>query len=122
MNPVPVRAALRSQRSTSVPSRLGLVLSLGVLLAAPVGCGPVDEADTDTTLTPSDQNLESDNGLMANGLSANGLSANGLSANGLSANGLSANGLSAASFNTWFQQAPAQGDMVMRYLVRCAVP
>jgi GLTT repeat (6 copies) len=103
------------------------MLSLGVLIAASAGCGPVDEADTDTTLTPSiearaTQELASDNGLMANGLSANGLSANGLSANGLSANGLSANGLSSASFNNWFQQDPAQGDMVMRYVVRCAVP
>jgi hypothetical protein len=62
------------------------------------------------------------NGLAANGLSANGLSANGLSANGLSANGLSANGLSSASFSSWFTQNPDTSDMVMRYLVRCAVP
>jgi hypothetical protein len=62
------------------------------------------------------------NGLSANGVSANGLSANGLSANGLSANGLSANGLSSASFSTWFTQDPITADMVMRYLVRCAVP
>jgi hypothetical protein len=115
MKPVPVHAALRSQGSTSVSSRLGVTLSLGVLIAASAGCGP-NEADTDTTLTPSleagtEQTLESDNGLMANGLSANGLSANGLSANGLSS----------ASFHNWFQQGPAQGDMVMRYVVRCAV-
>jgi hypothetical protein len=61
------------------------------------------------------------NGLSANGLSANGLSANGLSANGLSANGLSANGLSASAFATWFSNDPAMADMVMRYVVRCAV-
>jgi hypothetical protein len=58
----------------------------------------------------------------ANGLSANGLSANGLSANGLSANGLSANGLSAQAFSSWFSQDMALADMVMRYVVRCAVP
>jgi hypothetical protein len=57
-----------------------------------------------------------------NGLSANGLSANGLSANGLSANGLSANGLSTSAFSAWFSNDPALADMVMRYVVRCAVP
>jgi hypothetical protein len=59
---------------------------------------------------------------MDNGLSANGLSANGLSANGLSANGLSANGLSQTSFAAWFEVAPVQNAMLMKYLIRCAVP
>ncbi|WP_187323515.1 hypothetical protein [Stigmatella aurantiaca] len=58
----------------------------------------------------------------ANGLSANGLSANGLSANGLSANGLSANGLSTENFSGWFSMDPELSDMVMTYVVRCAVP
>ncbi|SEL20291.1 GLTT repeat-containing protein [Stigmatella aurantiaca] len=57
-----------------------------------------------------------------NGLSANGLSANGLSANGLSANGLSANGLSTEAFAGWFSTDPELSDMVMTYVVRCAVP
>ncbi|NMO17168.1 hypothetical protein HPC49_44795 [Pyxidicoccus fallax] len=57
-----------------------------------------------------------------NGLSFNGLSFNGLSFNGLSFNGLSFNGLSTSAFNTWFQSHPAQADLVMRYVVRCAVP
>jgi len=59
----------------------------------------------------------------ANSLTPNGLSANGLSANGLSANGLSANGLSATSFSSWFNSNPESlSEMVMRYLIRCAVP
>jgi hypothetical protein len=127
MKPVTVHAALHSQESTSVTSRLGVTLSLGVLLAALAGCGSVEEADADASLAPSletraDQGLESDNGLMANGLSANGLSANGLSANGLALNGLSANGLTHESFTAWFTQAPSHADRVMRYIVRCAVP
>jgi hypothetical protein len=71
----------------------------------------------DLTLKRQSQELDS-----LNGLSANGLSANGLSANGLSANGLSANGLSASAFSVWFAQDPTLADMVMRYVVRCAVP
>ncbi len=93
-----------------------------MLLMGPLACGPVEPADEPASLATQQQDAESDNGLAANGLSANGLSANGLSANGLSANGLSANGLSAPSFSTWFRQNPSQGDLVMRYLVRCAVP
>lgn len=85
------------------------------------GCGP-EGISPDTEWEGQRQELGSANGLSANGLSANGLSANGLSANGLSANGLSATGLSTSSFSTWFSQDPAQTDMVMRYVVRCAVP
>jgi hypothetical protein len=98
------------------------VLWLALLAVGPLACGPIESTDEPSPASSASQELESDNGLMANGLSANGLSANGLSANGLSANGLSANGLSAPSFSTWFGQNPAQGDMVMRYIVRCAVP
>ncbi|WP_224370412.1 hypothetical protein [Hyalangium versicolor] len=103
--------------------KLVATLSFTLLVAAPLACGPV-ESDTESSFEGAalQQGIESDNGLMANGLSANGLSANGLSANGLSANGLSANGLAAASFRSWFQKNPAHSDMVMRYIVRCAVP
>ncbi|WP_240486958.1 hypothetical protein [Hyalangium minutum] len=82
---------------------------------------PTDEAPAPSPLAARYLPLEADNGMSPNGLSANGLSANGLSANGLSANGLSANGLSMPSFTSWFTQNPAQNDMVMRYIVRCAV-
>ncbi|PTL83931.1 hypothetical protein [Vitiosangium sp. GDMCC 1.1324] len=57
-----------------------------------------------------------------NGLSTNGLSTNGLSTNGLSTNGLSTNGLSTSKFNTWFNQNTALSDMLMRYIVKCALP
>ena len=56
-------------------------------------------------------------------VSTNSLTPNGLSFNGLSFNGLSNAGLSAASFTYWFNSNPVGlSDMVMRYLVRCAVP
>jgi hypothetical protein len=61
-------------------------------------------------------------GLSVNGLSVNGLSVNGLSVNGLSVNGLSVNGLSTGVFKDWFEENPAERDMVMKYIVACAVP
>ncbi|WP_224361042.1 hypothetical protein [Hyalangium versicolor] len=93
-----------------------------MLLLAASGCGPAEEEPEPFSPSTRSQELDSMNGLSANGLSANGLSANGLSANGLSANGLSANGLSAENFASWFATNPALSDMVMRYIVRCAVP
>ncbi|MCY1019225.1 hypothetical protein [Pyxidicoccus sp. MSG2] len=94
------------------------------LLVAGVGCGPVEDADADTasTVATAEQELGSANGLSFNGLSFNGMSRNGLSFNGLSFNGLSTAGLSSSQFDTWFQSNPALADMVMRYVVRCAVP
>ncbi|WP_224371823.1 hypothetical protein [Hyalangium versicolor] len=66
----------------------------------------------------------SDSALVAsNSLTPNGLGTNGLGTNGLGTNGLGTNGLSTASFASWFNSNPAAvSDMVMRYLVRCAVP
>ena len=57
-----------------------------------------------------------------NGLSTNGLSTNGLSTNGLSTNGLSTNGLSSAAFASWFASNPSNNWLLMKYLVRCALP
>jgi hypothetical protein len=57
-----------------------------------------------------------------NGLSTNGLSTNGLSTNGLSTNGLSTNGLQSSAFASWFSVDPAQRDILMRYVIGCAVP
>ncbi|WP_244237132.1 hypothetical protein [Corallococcus llansteffanensis] len=70
------------------------------------------------------QAFTASNGLSTNGLSTNGLSTNGLSTNGLSTNGLSTNGLSALSFTTWFNgnASVAYSDMVMKYVVACALP
>jgi hypothetical protein len=88
-----------------------------LLITVAASCGPAESLSEQRSLEHQSQELDS-----MNGLSANGLSANGLSYNGLSYNGLSANGLSTTAFSSWFQQAPDQADMVMRYLVRCAIP
>ncbi len=91
-----------------------------VLLLALCACGPLTPAER-----AEEQGLRADNGLSPNGLSQNGLSQNGLSQNGLSQNGLSQNGLSqnglSSSFSTWFNQDRATSDVVMQYIVRCAV-
>ena len=105
-----------------VPSRLKGWLIAVVLATGAVACGPTDAADEPPTLARQTQRIEGFNGLSLNGLSANGLSLNGLSLNGLSLNGLSVNGLSAPIFSSWFEQAPSHSDMVMRYVVLCALP
>jgi hypothetical protein len=92
------------------------------LWASAFACGPAEPLTEPLSLESESQELDSGNGLSANGLSYNGLSANGLSYNGLSANGLSYNGLSSGVFAQWFSQNPARADMVMTYVVRCAVP
>ena len=84
------------------------------------GCGvsaPVLQDLSPPRTGTVEQSLES-----GNGLSLNGLSFNGLSFNGLSFNGLSFNGLSSGAFVSWFREDPALADMVMRYVVHCAVP
>ncbi|QRN94216.1 hypothetical protein JRI60_34450 [Archangium violaceum] len=89
------------------------------LLLLAEGCGPVEEPAS----PPGEpggtviQALEDENGLTGNGLAFNGLAFNGLAFNGLAFNGLSS-----SSFSAWFQQNPAEADLVMKYLVRCAVP
>jgi hypothetical protein len=81
------------------------------------GCGPAEPLAGPVPLESASQELDS-----ANGLSLNGLSANGLSLNGLSANGLSANGLVNSAFTQWFTLDRTLANMVMSYVVRCAVP
>ena len=88
-----------------------------LLLATLSACGPMPETGEPDGVESQPQALDADNGL-----SLNGLSLNGLSLNGLSLNGLSPDGLSTSQFNDWFQQNPTLNDMVMRYVVRCAVP
>lgn len=103
---------LSRSRSTGFAALAALALS---------ACGPLTPAERGVEQGLSAENGLSPNGLSQNGLSQNGLSQNGLSQNGLSQNGLSQNGLS-SSFSTWFDQDPARSDVVMQYLVRCAVP
>ncbi|RKH06590.1 hypothetical protein D7V97_22320 [Corallococcus sp. CA053C] len=99
-------------------------MCLGLLLGAG-GCVG-SELDDPTPLERGglSQDATAANGLSTNGLSTNGLSTNGLSTNGLSTNGLSTNGLSALSFTAWFNgnASVAYSDMVMRYVVACALP
>lgn len=117
--------SLHRRQVSRFPSALLRTLPWVLLLAHVLACGPLEPSDE--TLTPSSlasrtQWLEDANGMTPNGLSANGLSANGLSANGLSANGLSTDGLSSPGFSAWFSQNPAENDMLMRYVARCAIP
>ncbi|RKH20357.1 hypothetical protein D7X74_04390 [Corallococcus sp. CA047B] len=97
---------------------------LGLLLGAG-GCVG-DVPDESPPLEPGwiAQETLATNGLSTNGLSTNGLSTNGLSTNGLSTNGLSTNGLAAISFVNWFNgnESVAYSDMVMKYVVACALP
>ncbi|MCP3141452.1 hypothetical protein [Pyxidicoccus xibeiensis] len=92
-----------------------LLATLPLLL--PLACGPVDVEPEASALAQGKQAEETENGL-----SFNGLSFNGLSFNGLSFNGLSFNGLPPASFNDWFQASPSMANLVMRYVIHCAVP
>lgn len=62
------------------------------------------------------------NGLITNGIITNGLITNGLITNGLITNGIITNGLQTEEFHAWFEHDADFSDMVMRYVVRCAVP
>jgi hypothetical protein len=101
-------------------SRAGWLLLPGLLLSLlGTGClGPVEEEpDAALALTSQSSELKGDNGL-----GTNGLGTNGLGTNGLGTNGLSLGALNSASFLGWFNQDPALADMVMEYLVACAMP
>jgi hypothetical protein len=114
-----------SKRDTppgAVRHTLAVLFALALLTGAP-GCGPQEDAGESLDLEElgSSRRLDSGNGLAMNGLAMNGLAMNGLAMNGLAMNGLAMNGLSTAAFSAWFQKDPALSDMVMRYVVRCAV-
>ncbi|HEY0093539.1 MAG TPA: hypothetical protein VGB96_04410 [Archangium sp.] len=90
---------------------LAMLFALALLTSAP-GCGPHEDVGEDLDLEDTrSQPLAS----------TNGLAMNGLAMNGLAMNGLAMNGLSTSAFSDWFQKDPALSDMVMRYVVRCAV-
>jgi len=98
------------------PSRnrcISVAIGLGLYLLGSGGCQGSTDGMADQSASMRD----------TNGLSSNGLSSNGLSTNGLSSNGLSSNGLSSTGFNDWFDSNPISvSDMIMKYIVRCAVP
>ena len=89
--------------------------SLIGLLVLAAGCAGTAGDAEDEGATP---------GIHSSALAAdNGLVTNGLVTNGLVTNGLVTNGLSKAAFSTWFNQNPADfSNMVMHYLVACALP
>lgn len=122
MHPTPAIPTHSSHVVAEVRSGLGAWLTAALLAAGTVACGPAELPGESPALAQQAQRLEDLNGLSLNGLSSNGLSLNGLSLNGLSLNGLSLNGLSAPIFTSWFAQAPGHADMVMRYVVLCALP
>ncbi len=88
-----------------------------LLLAVAVGCGPVEGAPELQEPVSQAQELSS-----TNSETPNGLAFNGLAFNGLAFNGLAFNGLSSSEFSSWFQQNDTLAEMVMRYIVTCAVP
>jgi hypothetical protein len=95
---------------------------MAVMLAAVMGCGPLEEGPPEPEVAPARgaQALAGTNGLATNGLVINGLVINGLVINGLVINGLGTAGLSSPDFSKWFDQDPVLGDMVMKYVVYCA--
>ncbi len=99
--------------------RFGFTLTAMLVLAGALGCGPVEDTGSapDAELEARTEELSS-----LNGMSVNGMSVNGMSVNGLSLHGLSLEGLSSPEFSEWFEAHPALSDMVMGYVVRCAVP
>jgi hypothetical protein len=54
-------------------------------------------------------------------MATNGMATNGMATNGLNTSGLIVNAMNGSAFINWFNQDPALADMVMRYVVTCAV-
>jgi len=98
------------------PSPSLRIIPLAALVLLTVAWSPADDEDTGS------QQRHGNNGLAMNGLAFNGLAFNGLAFNGLAFNGLAFNGLSTQAFHTWFQEDPATANMLMHYMVQCAVP
>ncbi|HEX5746376.1 MAG TPA: hypothetical protein VFZ09_09030 [Archangium sp.] len=91
---------------------------LGWVLLLLCACGPAEEVPSESsTLQARSQEIA-----VSNGLAFNGLAFNGLAFNGLAFNGLTLNGLNSTAFHSWFQEEPALRNMLMSYMVQCAVP
>lgn len=114
-----------------------LAVSVSSALLGALGCQRPSHGG-ELQLVPHASEMFSDNGLTTNGLTLNGLTTNGLTTNGLTTNGLATNGLSlsdlvaigfapeilaSGAFAAWFNSnTPSNSDMIVRYVVRCAVP
>ncbi len=88
---------MNHSRDTFRAGTLALLLT-SALLGGP-GCGPAEPLPE--SLGSQGQTLSSDNGLAMNGLAMNGLNS--------------------SEFEDWFQQQPEFANMVMSYLMRCAL-
>ncbi len=104
-------------RRTRPPTSGRRCLTAVLWLWAGAGCG-----STLAESEPPEPGTTNQEQFAANGLTFNGLAYNGLAFNGLAFNGLAFNGLSSEAFTSWFQSNPALADMVMKYMVSCAVP
>jgi hypothetical protein len=62
------------------------------------------------------------NGYELNGIELNGIELNGTNLNGTNLNGLNTGGLNTPDFRTWFNQDVTRHDMLMKYVVQCAIP
>ncbi|HYO54883.1 hypothetical protein [Archangium sp.] len=101
METAATRKTRRTRRGTAV-----------LLLLATMACGPVDEAPERQEPASQAQEVKS----------TNGGTLNGLAFNGLAFNGLAFNGLNSGEFSSWFNQDESLAEVVMRYIVTCAVP
>jgi hypothetical protein len=128
MKPMTFSVCTRDSVQPHSNSGVNWLIPLVCMLSA-AGCGvPGEDTPLDLEVPQTQEagvataeEMDTD-GLSTNGLSTNGLSTNGLSTNGLSTNGLSTNGLLTMTFKTWFEANPAERDLVMKYIVLCAVP
>ena len=99
-----------------------------VMAVGLAGCG-IALATEDSNYKHSFEALLDDHGLSPSGLISNGARrgvTNGLSfapgSNGLAAGGLGGPRIAGAAFDAWFGKDRAYANMVMRYVVRCALP
>ncbi len=111
-----------------------LWMATWAVLVSTTACGPMDYTSTPVeTTTTQAQELAGENGVTLNGVTLNGVTLNGVTLNGVTLNGVTLNGVTlngvtlnglvvTPAFSAWFSQDAALNAMVMKYLVRCAVP
>jgi GLTT repeat (6 copies) len=104
----------------------GRTFVAALLVGSTLGCSTPSLPEEEQLIQLNQEVLTDDemsaSGLATNGLATNGLATNGLATNGLATNGLATNGLESSTFSSWFSADPAQRDMLMRYLIGCALP
>jgi len=120
MHNLPTRGASREMKSR-LPVQWALAAV--VLLGGTSGCAPEATLPEESlSLQATAQPVLNLNGTNLNGVDLNGTNLNGTNLNGIELNGLGANGLDTAGFRAWFNQDVTRHEMLMRYVVQCAVP